>query len=148
MKALLAVVIALVIGIMAYTLLKKPATDGGPPAPKDSVFPMGAILSTGSETPVVLDGRSMRLGVGEITDSRCPKGAQCVRAGEGAVSLRLDPGDGEALEARLLTTDAAPKPLGPLAVRVTDLAPYPEVGTTIDPAAYRVTLEIDVLHGP
>ena len=144
MRELVALIITIILGVFAYAFFnasKEPEAKPGA-ALVETRLPLSPVLSVGSDTLMVVGGRAYRYGVSVVSDSRCPKGAQCPRAGEGLVVAWVRPAGGAKEEVRLMTTDKAPKPFGPTAIRVTDLSPYPEVGKTIGREQYRVALEI------
>ncbi|MEM7052221.1 MAG: hypothetical protein AAF604_21320 [Acidobacteriota bacterium] len=116
-----------------------------------------ACQSTASMT--VPGGEPFRLAVGEsarledsdlkvvfeavIGDSRCPRGVQCVWAGEATIRLTARLGD-QTFESELTTQ----KPEGELAghrCRLLAVDPYPVHGEEIAPEDYAVRLELTPL---
>ena len=77
-------------------------------------------------------------------DSRCPLGAQCVWAGDGAVVFEIAPREGDSVEHTLHTTEG-PKAvvLNLFELTLLKLSPYPEVTGDIAPEDYQATL---ILH--
>jgi hypothetical protein len=80
---------------------------------------------------------------GVAGDSRCPKGVQCVWAGDATVRIWLQRGTGprEARELHTATTTGGGAP-GP-GVRLVRLDPTPVAGKAIAPADYIATLTLD-----
>lgn len=92
------------------------------------------------ESAEVAGGR-LRFGFESVgADSRCPKGAQCVWAGNAAVRIWVQR-EGGPLERRELhtTTGGAREPPDP-GVRLLALEPVPVVGRTLEQRDYVATL--------
>lgn len=97
----------------------------------------------------VLASSDLRIGFdGVVADSRCPKGEQCVRAGEARVKVWLQrgPGPRQAVElvgplARAQWQGAAPLAMGHQ-LGFVDLAPYPVSGRAIAASDVVLTLEV------
>lgn len=108
-------------------------------------FEIGKALTLrAGESAQVLDG-GLRLGFdGVSADSRCPKGEQCVWAGDATARVWLQQGGG-AKEAGELHTSAgttqAARLLG-YEVRLLRLDPYPISGKPIANADYIATLQL------
>lgn len=81
---------------------------------------------------------------GVTADSRCPKGEQCVRAGDATVriGLRLAPGVRQVAELKT-AAGAPPARLPGLEVRLVGLTPHPVTGRTIAPRDHVATLSVD-----
>ena len=79
----------------------------------------------------------------EVNDSRCPKGVQCVWAGEGLVTLDLTPADGSAAPVRMQLTTADPRSVAfaGFALRLVELTPHPVKSQAIELDEYRVIIE-------
>lgn len=76
-----------------------------------------------------------------LADSRCPKGATCIWAGEVVVGLTVNDTRVElAMSPRRPGADSAS--VHGHVFRLLEVAPYPEVGKTIEPDAYRIRLDI------
>ncbi len=88
----------------------------------------------------------LELTLQNVEDSRCPRGAQCVWAGEAIVTLAVRSAS-QPPSTHHLTLGPDPSKrelqLGNMTLRLLDVLPYPEVKTTIEPSAYRVTF---ILH--
>ena len=83
----------------------------------------------------------------KVEDSRCPRGARCVWAGEAVVTLSVHRLSQPPVTLRLtLGTDPQKRehPIGRFSLRLLDVSPYPEVKKTIDPTAYRATFILRV----
>ncbi len=83
-----------------------------------------------------------------VTDSRCPRGAQCVWAGEATVAVEAKDRNtsAESLEARLSgagTPDSGPwTEYDGYRIQVRALEPYPVAGNATDTTSYVVTLVV------
>jgi hypothetical protein len=79
-------------------------------------------------------------------DSRCPKGEQCITAGNGQIALELST---DAFEPKsfFLNTSAEPGEVayGGYGVRLVSLTPYPITGRTFEPAEYVAILIVHKL---
>lgn len=87
----------------------------------------------------------LTVGMDAVTaDSRCPKGEQCISAGDAIVRVWWQRADGSRELGALHTTQAAGRAvrIGDFELRLLDLTPEPISGRTIDPAAYRATLQL------
>lgn len=78
-----------------------------------------------------------------VSDSRCPRGAQCVWAGEATVRLTVTLPDRstKAIDVKTSLTDAATT-VGAFQITVNDLTPLPTVEGPVREADYRVTLVV------
>lgn len=78
-----------------------------------------------------------------VSDSRCPRGAQCVWAGEATVRLTVTLPDRstKAIDVKTSLTDAATT-VGAFQITVNDLTPLPTVDGPVREADYRVTLVV------
>jgi hypothetical protein len=89
--------------------------------------------------------KRMRLSVLAVTDdSRCPKGEQCIVAGDATIRLQWQAGDGASR--RLALRAVAPEANHAVAfgheVRVLGLAPQPLSGRPLQASDYVVTLRV------
>lgn len=91
------------------------------------------------------DGALMIGFVGVPTDSRCPKGEQCVWAGDATVQVWVQQAGGPRLMGDLHTASNALKPeKGPvLGLRLIRLDPHPIAGKVIAQGDYVATLSLD-----
>lgn len=90
------------------------------------------------------DEERLAVGFGAVMeDSRCPTGAQCVRAGNARVGLVLQE-RGEATRSVELNTAENPRRVSHegYVVELVDLQPLPAAGTETDPERYVVRLRI------
>lgn len=112
------------------------------PAPPELVEPGKAFSLKTGESAQTRDG-SLRVGFDGVTaDSRCPKGAQCVWAGDATVRVWLQRGSG-ARETRELHSSASAPQMARLLdheLRLVQLDPYPINGKPIVQADYVATL--------
>jgi hypothetical protein len=97
---------------------------------------------------VQIDGSSAALTFKAVTsDSRCPKGVRCIRAGEAVVVLELRGGSGET---STLTFDVPPgggasKSPGGYRIEIVSLDPQAEADVEIAPRDYTATVAVTVL---
>jgi hypothetical protein len=87
---------------------------------------------------------ALRIGFDSVAaDSRCPKGAQCVWAGDATVRIWLQRGTGprDVRELHTVARGGALEP-GP-GVRLVRLDPTPVTGKAITPADYTATLMLE-----
>ncbi|NNF06653.1 MAG: hypothetical protein HKN21_07825 [Candidatus Eisenbacteria bacterium] len=111
-----------------------------------SALPAEVTVGLNSTMAVEYGSGAVNVMVKEIRDSRCPKGVNCVRAGEAIVTLVVSPlVEGEPVsdhEMKLLSTDEEPTPLGPMGFEVVRVDPYPTKGVQINVADYRATIRV------
>lgn len=79
-----------------------------------------------------------------LEDSRCPRGARCIREGEGVVAVVVTTASGAREERRLQTSpaEATETVVEGYRIALRGLDPYPTVDTPVQPAAYRATFLI------
>ena len=79
-----------------------------------------------------------------LSDSRCPTGATCVWEGYATVSLKLTTHDNENHKVELNTNPdfSIDTMIGNIYLLLTDLTPYPDINTAIDPKDYKVNITI------
>jgi len=90
-----------------------------------------------------LASESLQLGFdGVAADSRCPKGAQCVWAGEVVARVWWQRGSAarQSGELHLSAGTARPVRIGDFELRLTEMAPEAITGKPIDKSAYLATL--------
>jgi hypothetical protein len=117
-------------------------TLAGPAAPS---FEMGKNLSLRVGESAQARSGDLRVGfVGVSSDSRCPKGVQCVWAGDATVQVWLQQGSGPR-EVRELHTAAgraqSATALGHV-VQLVSLEPYPVANQAIKPSDYVATITL------
>jgi hypothetical protein len=108
----------------------------------------GESFELGPGGAVRADGQALEIRFEKVVaDSRCPKGAQCVWAGDATVRLSLKRGEAarETCDVRLSTAQAVGTGDSDLHVRLLGLTPFPVSGRVIDPRDYRARLELT--HG-
>ena len=79
-----------------------------------------------------------------IEDSRCPKGVECVWAGNGKVEISIHfPGEDPRIME--INTNLEPKEVmaGKYRIRILELQPYPEKDQQIPPEDYRIKLIVE-----
>lgn len=92
-----------------------------------------------------LPEQGLRIGFdGVIADSRCPKGEQCIRAGEAVLRLWVEQPAGarRSLELRTEPPDARRAAVGSRTLHLLRLDPYPVSGRPIRPADYAALLSL------
>lgn len=77
-----------------------------------------------------------------ISDSRCPKGVDCIRAGEAIVRVALADGSERTVEINADSKKRAHFTVPDGSVEVLGLEPYPEARVKIDPAGYRLKVKV------
>jgi hypothetical protein len=90
----------------------------------------------------VVEGENLQVGFDQVlSDSRCPVGAQCIVAGEATVRVWLvkAPRGRENVELKT-TTAASQATYDAYRISLVTVTPSPEVGQTIRPSDYAVTL--------
>lgn len=124
-----------------------PAEEARPPAAVDALPGDPFDLPVG-ETATIGPGGFRVTFDAVVEDARCAEGASCPTAGNAAVRLAIEAGEGTAT--LVLNTDRPPREAGVLGHRVSlrDLAPAPEAGgDTVragpDPEAYVATLVVE-----
>jgi len=85
-----------------------------------------------------------------VSDSRCPIGAFCIRAGEAVLALELaSPLAGPLpLDSPHFTLGTAPVIIEGLRFSQVEVLPLMRPGVTIDPRSYQVTLRIEYQYPP
>jgi hypothetical protein len=136
---------------MAMAGCTQPAQDGAavPPSPDSSQpLPPAPMAVLGQEVALMpgqtttVQGEPLSIAFLRVAeDSRCPRGAQCVRAGEAKVELMLTLQD--RVENGILSTAAEPRSvsLGPYVVHLVRLDPLPT--TAGPPSRYTATLRVE-----
>jgi hypothetical protein len=111
--------------------------------PPDTVLPMEAELAVGEGATVVVGGVRYALGLGMVADNRCPRGKPCDDPGKATVVTWIDGPGVNKVQAKLSTADRVNMPLGPVAVRLVNLDPYPTQGETLRRNQYRAKVVIE-----
>ncbi len=77
-----------------------------------------------------------------VSDSRCPKGMDCIRAGEAIVRVVLADGSEQNVEINADAKQPAYFAVPEGSVQVMGLEPYPQARVKIDPAGYRLKVRV------
>jgi hypothetical protein len=112
-----------------------------PSGPTSAALDQAFQLTVGSSATITSE--NLQVGFEQVlSDSRCPHGAQCIVAGNATARVWLSkPPTGR--EPRELGTSAETSAVyGAYRIALTTLSPYPEVGATIRPSDYVVTLVV------
>ena len=119
------------------------ASNSGNPAAPSAKINQAFTLKVGTSTSV--DGEGIQIGFDSVvSDSRCPKGAQCIVAGDATIRVWLMR-DSQARETRELKTnpvDAAQIVIGQYRLTLTSLTPEPTVDGTPRASDYVATLVV------
>ena len=123
--------------LLGLVLLAGLGCDNGPePVTMNS----NVTLAIGESQPV--DGNARLTLIDVPGDSRCPRQAECVYAGNVQVSLRLQAG-GQDTSAVINSLEPPQQlTLAGLVVRVTGVQPLPDAGVPVPKDAYRVSLRV------
>ena len=114
-------------------------------SPADPSVKLDQAFSLKVGTSASVDGEGIEIGFDSVvSDSRCPKGAQCIVAGEATIRIWLTR-TGQARETRELKTnppDAAQTSIGSYRVTLTSLMPEPTVDGAPRASDYVATLVV------
>ncbi len=78
-----------------------------------------------------------------VEDSRCPKGAMCIRAGNARIAVRVTSKDGRTDHLDLNTAEGPTCGVGAgLEIELLSVDPYPVVHQPVDPKAYTATFSV------
>jgi len=93
---------------------------------------------------VAVSGEGLELAFETVVgDSRCPRGVQCIRAGEATIRIAAEKAPGARAAIELRTTpsgnDAA---YGSYSIRLLSLNPYPDANRQIEKEEYEATLVV------
>jgi hypothetical protein len=113
------------------------------PTPTPPSSAAGAVTLAIGES-ASLDGGALSVKFLRVAeDSRCPKGEQCIRAGNARVELEARSGAEPAQTVVLNTTEGETQAeIGSRVLRLDGLAPVPVSGRAIAPESYRATLSV------
>ncbi len=75
-------------------------------------------------------------------DSRCPRGAQCIQAGQATVAIDVSKPDGASQSLTLTLPRPATASCSGYAISLVALEPYPAVGHPVSEQAYVATLKV------
>lgn len=117
--------------------------------PDSTVAPGQVMLGESFELTVggtaVVRGEDLQVGFDRVlSDSRCPRGTQCIAQGDAAIQVWLfrPPQAREAHELRTTPPAAAEGRYGDYRIRLVGLEPYPQADRTTRPADYVATLVV------
>lgn len=132
--------------VFALAAPKTAADGGGGRARKKIVLNKNLVLSVGQEASTA-DGKLKIKFVAVAEDSRCPKGVNCIWAGNARVMLQVGKTQGAQAKLELNTspreaTNGAGGGYGEYLIKLVEVAPYPVAGQTIKPGSYAVTLSV------
>jgi hypothetical protein len=133
-----------IVASLAYVLsFVACATAGSPAAPGSVKLNQSFTLKVGTSTSV--DGEGIQVGFETVvSDSRCPKGAQCIVAGDATIRVWLARGS-QARETRELKTappNATQAVIDPYRLTLSALTPEPTIDGTPRPSDYVATLVV------
>ena len=113
-----------------------------PTEPKAARFDEAFTLTPGAAADFGTE--SLQVGFDQVlSDSRCPRNAQCIVAGEATVRIWLSkPPRGRENRELKTTPDASQAPYDAYKVTLVTLVPSPEVGSTIRSTDYVATLMV------
>lgn len=123
---------------------QRPSGNGDNTAPNiDQPF----WIPVGQTVELEVDGSKYTITFVEvIEDSRCPKGAQCIVAGNVGVKLSVSKDGGEPVEVVLSRGDVGETQptvqIEGISISFSSLAPLASVGEAVDPATYQLELLI------
>jgi len=119
------------------------ACASSPAAPGSVKLNQSFTLKVGASTSI--DGEGIQIGFDSVvSDSRCPRGAQCIVAGSATIRVWLARGS-QARETRDLKTspmDAAQTDFSQYRLTLNSLAPEPTVDGAPQPSDYVATLVV------
>jgi hypothetical protein len=113
-----------------------------PTEPKAARFDQAFTLAPGAAA--AFDADTLQVGFDQVlSDSRCPRGAQCIVAGEATVRIWLSKAPRGRDNRELKTTPEGSQAVyDAYRVQLVTLVPSPEVGSTIRPTDYVATLMV------
>ena len=119
---------------------------GGGRARQKVMLDKNFVLSVGQEVSTA-DGKLKIKFVSVAEDSRCPKGVNCVWAGNARVVLQVGKNNGAPVKLELNTSPregagAVGSGYGQYLIKLVEVAPYPVAEQTINPRSYAVTLVV------
>ena len=120
------------------------AQAGGDPAAPDQVT-LGETFTLAAGAMAIVRGEELQVGFDRVlSDSRCPRGGQCIAEGEAVIQVWLSkPPRGRAMhELRTAPAADAEAIYEDYRLRLVELAPYPQANRTVRPSDYRATLSV------
>jgi hypothetical protein len=144
-KKLFGRILTLCLSVMFVAVIgAAPATARGARARKKVLLDKNFVLSVGQEASTA-DGKLKIKFVSVAEDSRCPKGVNCIWAGNARVVLQVGKNNGTPVKLELNTSPregAAGGGYGQYQIKLVEVAPYPVAEQTIRPQSYAVTLVV------
>jgi hypothetical protein len=129
--------------VLAAVACASASNSGGPASPEPVKLDQSFTLTVGGS--VAVDGEGVRVAFDRVvSDSRCPKGAQCIVAGDATVRVSLTR-TSRARETRDLKTappDAARAVVDPYRLTLVSLEPEPTVDDAPRASDYVATLVV------
>lgn len=117
------------------------ASSGNPASPTDASLDQPFKLSPGAS--VVIKAETLEVGFDRVlSDSRCPRGVNCIVAGEATVRVWLSKSATTREDRELKTPGAEEAVYGAYRIKLVSLDPYPTADRTIRPSDYVVTLVV------
>lgn len=135
-------------GVLCVATLLLPAACA---SGKATMAPTPTAPSNAAKTVTLAIGESASLDGGALSvkfvrvaeDSRCPKGEQCIRAGNARVELEARVGSEPPRAIALNTTEGQTEvEIDRYVLRLDGVAPVPVTGRSVSPESYRVTLSL------
>jgi hypothetical protein len=78
-----------------------------------------------------------------VSDSRCPRGVQCIRAGEATIRIAVEKAPNARASIELRTTPSESEAsYSPYSIRLLNVNPYPDANRRIQPEEYEATLVV------
>ena len=132
--------------LLTFAAVAAAAASGAGRARKKIVPDKNFVLSVGQEASTA-DGKLKIKFVSVPEDSRCPKGVNCIWAGNARVLLQVGKTNGKPVALELNTnprgaTDGAGNGYGQYLIKLVEVAPYPVAEQTAGPRSYTVTLVV------
>jgi hypothetical protein len=132
--------------VMAVAAAPTAAKKGGGQARKKIMPDKNFVLSVGQEAGTA-DGKLKIKFVAVAEDSRCPKGVNCIWAGNARVVLEVGKTGGTPSKLELNTNpregaDTAGGASGQYLIKLVEVAPYPVANQTDKPRSHTVTLVV------
>lgn len=122
------------------------AAAGSRQARKKVALDKNFVLSVGQEVSTA-DGKLKIKFVSVAEDSRCPKGVNCIWAGNARVVLQVGKNNGAGVKLELNTSpregaSAGGGAHGQYLIKLVEVAPYPVAEQPVKPRSYAVTLVV------
>jgi hypothetical protein len=127
----------IVLGLVAFMACVS-ANSSSPAAPTAAGLDRPFTLKSGASASI--DVEKLQIGFDRVlSDSRCPRGAQCIVAGEAVLRVWLLKSPAARENRDLKTTPDAEAAYGAYRIKLLTLDPYPSVEGTIRPSDYVAT---------